>query len=330
VTLQLKDGKVYAHFTWSEGLPPPVHTKANGVLGIDVNGDPYHLALAVVSPDGNLKRHLTLSLEEVDRAPNKGAKELALWKVAHQVVALAEEHGVAIATEKLKYLRKSRRGDGSGRSFRRKQHRFAYRSLLEKIHSLARKRGVEVLEVSPQDTSTIGMLKYAPQLHLSKDVAAALVIGRRALGFEEKLPKGYGSSSKDKSFFAYTEGFYKAASRNSKSSRKRRRTPTSSGGFPVRSGRPRPLLPRLKPSGLAREPEGGLPKGRNPSGANPWRVLRVGLFLPLLGLEVPRDLSPLKPILNLASLTQGSWKGWKVGLGPPPGGGPECTNVHFC
>jgi hypothetical protein len=65
-----------------------------------VNGDPYHLALAVVSPDGNLKRHLTLSLEEVDRAPNKGAKELALWKVAHQVVALAEEHGVAIATEK--------------------------------------------------------------------------------------------------------------------------------------------------------------------------------------------------------------------------------------
>jgi predicted transposase len=90
VTLRLEDGKVYAHFSWSEGLPPPVHTRANGVLGIDVNGDPYHLALAVVSPEGNLKRHLTLSLEEVDRAPNKGAKELLLWKVAHRVVALAE------------------------------------------------------------------------------------------------------------------------------------------------------------------------------------------------------------------------------------------------
>jgi IS605 OrfB family transposase len=124
------------------------------------------------------------------------------------VVAVAEEHGVAIATERLKRLRKSRRGDGSGRSFRRKQHRFAYRSLLEKIHSLARKRGVEVLEVSPQDTSTIGMLKYAPSLHLSKDVAAAYVIGRRALGFEEKLPKGYRVLLRNKSFFAYTEGFY--------------------------------------------------------------------------------------------------------------------------
>jgi IS605 OrfB family transposase len=93
VTLQLKEGKVYAHFTWTEELPPP--------------------------------------------------------KVAHRVVAVAEEHGVAIATERLKHLRKSRRGDGSGRHFRRKQHRFAYRSLLEKIHFLARKRSVQVLEVNP-------------------------------------------------------------------------------------------------------------------------------------------------------------------------------------
>ncbi len=43
----------------------------------------------------------------------------------------------------------------------------------------------------------------------------------------------------------------------------------------------------------------------------------------LLGREVPRDLSPLKPILH------GSWEGWKGGLGPPPGGGPKCANVHF-
>jgi IS605 OrfB family transposase len=330
VTLQLKQGKVYAHFIWSEALPPPVHTKANGVLGIDVNGDPYHLALAVVSPDGNLVRYLTLSLEEVDSAPNKGAKELALWKVAHQVVAVAEEHGVAIATERLKYLRKSRRGDGSGRSFRRKQHRFAYRALLEKIHSLARKRGVEVLEVNPQDTSTIGMLKYAPQLHLSKDVAAALVIGRRALGFEEKLPKGYRALLRNKSFFAYTEGFYQSRLQELHKLKEAEGSPYHRRRLSRDIGKAKAaltLVSSLQGSSGSRK---GSTNGRNPSGANPWRVLRVGLFLPLLGLEVPRDLSPLKPILNLASLTHGSWKGWKVGSGPSPGGGPECTNVHFC
>jgi IS605 OrfB family transposase len=322
--LTLKEGKVYAHFSWGEALPPPVHTKENGVLGIDVNGDPYHLALAVVSPDGNLVRHLTLSLEEVDAAPNKGAKKLLLWKVAHQVVALAEEHGVAIATEKLKHLRKSRRGDGSGRSFRRKQHRFAYRSLLEKIHSLARKRGVEVLEVSPQDTSTIGTLKYAPLLHLSKDVAAALVIGRRALGFEEKLPKGYEALLKDESFFAHTKGFYQNRLQELQKLKETERNPHLRRRLSRGIGKAKAALTLV--SSLQGSPGSrkGVTKGRNPSGANAWRVLRVGFFLPLLGLEVPRDLSPLKPILH------GSWKGWKVGSGPSPGGGPECANVHFC
>jgi IS605 OrfB family transposase len=329
VTLRLEDGKVYAHFTWSEALPPPVHTKANGVLGIDVNGDPYHLAIAVVSPDGNLKRHLTLSLEEVDWAPNKGAKELALWKVAHQVVALAEEHGVAIATEKLKRLRKSRRGDGSGRAFRHKQHRFAYRSLLEKIHSLARKRGVEVLEVNPQDTSTIGMLKYAPLLHLSKDVAAAYVIGRRALGFEEKLPKGYEALLKDESFLREARSFYEARMAQLQRERKEEKNPYLKRRWSRELRRIQSALASLSSPWGSPGSRKGVTEGRNPSGAHPWRVLRVGLFLPLLGLEVPRDLSPLKPILNLASLTHGSWKGWKIGSGPHPGGGPGCTNVHF-
>ncbi len=208
VEFSLKEGKVHAHITWTEEPPPLTITKENGVLALDVNSDPYHLALAVVGRDGNLVRHLTLSLEEVDRAPNRGAKELVLWKVAHRVVSLALEHGVAIATERLKYLRKTMRGDGTGRAFRRKEHRFAYASLLRKVHSLARKRGVQVVEVNPQDTSTMGMLKYAPQLSLSKDVAAALVIGRRALGFAERLPKGYQKLLRDESFREHVQNFY--------------------------------------------------------------------------------------------------------------------------
>ena len=323
VELSLKDGKVYATFTWEEEPTPLVATKENGVLGIDVNADPYHLALAVVGPNGNLRRHLTLSLEEVDRAPNKGAKELVLWKIAHQVVSLAEQHGVAVATERLRYLRKSRRGDGSGRAFRRKQHRFAYASLLRKVHSLAGKRGVQVVEVNPQDTSTIGMLKYAPQLSLSKDVAAAYVIGRRALGFAEKLPRGYGRLLRDKTFLAQAQEFYQArvrelhAQKSAESNRYLRRRLSQEL---ERAKRHLSLLSSLQGSPGSQE---GSTNGRNPIGVNPWQVLRAGTFLPLLGREVPRDLSPLKPILF-----GGSWEGWRGGLGPHPGGGPECANVR--
>ncbi len=53
------------------------------------------------------------------------------------------------------------------------------------------------------------------------------------------------------------------------------------------------------------------------------RVLREALFLPLLGREVPRDLSPLKPVLL------GSWERWKRGRDPHPGGGSACRNVRF-
>lgn len=323
VGLTLRDGRVHAHFTWEEELPAPVHTRAKGVLALDVNADPYHLALAFVSPDGSLKRHLTLSLEEVDRGKNRGAKELLLWKIAHQVVSLAEEHGVAIATERLRHLPKGRRGDGSGKAFRRKAHRFAYRSLLRKVHSLARKRGVEVVEVNPQDTSTIGMLKYAPQLHLSKDVAAAYVIGRRALGFTERLPKGYGRLLRDESFRRHAQSFYASRVRELEARRRAEGNPHLKEKLSRELRKARAslsLLPSLQGSpGSRREST----NGRNFPGAHPWRVLRVGLFLPLLGREVPRDLSPLKPILF-----RGSWEGWKGGLGPHPGGGPECANVR--
>ena len=323
VELSLKDGKVYATFTWEEEPAPLVATKENGVLALDVNSDPYHLALALVSPDGNLKRHLTLSLEEVDRAPNKGAKELVLWKIAHEVVSLALEHGVAIATERLRHLPKGRRGDGSGRTFRRKAHRFAYASLLRKVHSLARKRGVQVVEVNPQDTSTIGMLKYAPQLSLSKDVAAAYVIGRRALGFKEKLPKGYGKLLRDERFRGHVQGFYASKVQELQAKKAQERNPYLRRRLSREIGKAKrhlSLLSSLQGSPGSQE---GSTEGRNLLGGNPWRVLRAGLFLPLLGREVPRDLSRLKPILF-----GGSWEGWRGGLGPPPGGGPECANVR--
>nr|BAL53094.1 hypothetical conserved protein [uncultured Deinococcota bacterium] len=323
VELSLKEGKVYAHFTWEEEPAPLVATKENGVLALDVNSDPYHLALAVVGPDGNLKRHLTLSLEEVDRAPNKGAKELLLWKIAHQVVSLALEHGVAVATERLKYLRKSRRGDGSGRAFRGKQHRFAYASLLRKVHSLARKRGVQVVEVNPQDTSTIGMLKYAPQLALSKDVAAALVIGRRALGFKEKLPEGYEKLLNDETFLNHAREFYQAKAEGLRVQKKAERDRSRRNRLSRELKKAQGALSLLSSPLGSPGGQDGFTEGRKRPGANPWRVLRVGTFLPLLGREVPRDLSPLKVVLH-----RGVWEGWKAGLGPHPGGGPECANVR--
>jgi hypothetical protein len=185
------------------------------------------------------------------------------------------------------------------------------------------------------------MLKYAPQLHLSKDVAAAHVIGRRALGFEEKLPKGYEALLSDRSFLAHAEGFYGSRLQELQKLKEAEKNPYLRRRLSREMGKARRALSLLSSfpgpqRGRKASPQGSSGSqrkstdGRNLPGINPWRVLKVSLFLPLLGLQVPRDLSLLRPILHFTSLTQGSWKGRKVGSGPHPGGGPGCTNVHFC
>ncbi len=324
VELNLRNGEIHAHFTWHEALPLVVATQENGVLALDANAHPHHLALALVSPDGELKHHFTIPLDEVDRAPNRGAKEIVLWRVAHQVVDFALSQGVAIATERLKHLRKSRRGDGSGRRFRRKQHRFAYASLLRKVHTLARKKGVQVLEVNPQDTSTIGMLKYAPLLSLSKDTAAAYVIGRKALGFTEKLPQGYQRLLEDQAFQIETQAFYEELQTELQRRKGGENNPYLKRRIARDIGKAKRALGLLSSLRSSSGSQRGSTEGRNPPGANPWRVLRVGLFLPLLGREVPRDLSPLKPIL-----LGGSWEGGKVRLRSSSWWRAQSANVRF-
>ncbi|MCC6063155.1 MAG: DUF2192 domain-containing protein [Thermocrinis sp.] len=62
---------------------------------------------------------------------------------------------------------------------------------------------MEVVEVNPAYTSVIGMLKYAPQLSIDKDIASAYVIGRRALGFKEDMPENYEKLLKDKAYLGF-------------------------------------------------------------------------------------------------------------------------------
>jgi IS605 OrfB family transposase len=229
---------------------------------------------------------------------------------------VSPEEGVAIATERLKYLYRGRRGDGSGRAFRRKLHRFVYASLLRKVHALARRRGIEAVEVSPADSSAIGMLKYAPQLSLSKDVAAAYVIGRRALGLAEELPRGYASLLRDASFLEGVAAFYRGLVPSLEAEVSRERNPYIRRRLRRELGRAREAL--VLYSSLQGSPGSplGSTGGRNPAGTSPWRVLRAGLFLPLLELRLPRDLGRLKPV------RYGTWEGWKVSPGPHRGGGP--------
>jgi len=179
VELKLRDGNVYAYFTIEEEYPQIEITKAYGVIGIDLNAYPNHIAWTETDERGGLISYGEIPMPELGSG-NSNKRDYYTWIYAHKVISLAKEKGKAIAVEKLK-MKKNKGGDYSGRKVRRIQHSFAYKKLLERIKLLAKRNGIEVIEVNPAYTSIIGMLKYAPQYMVSKDVASAYVIARRGL-----------------------------------------------------------------------------------------------------------------------------------------------------
>jgi cell division ATPase FtsA len=168
-------------------------------------------------------------------------------------------------------------------------------------------KGVEVIEVNPAYTSVIGMLKYAPQLSIDKDIASAYVIGRRALGFKEDMPENYEKLLKDKAYLEFALKRYEEREKEltkliEKESNEYKRNALESELRSVENAKK--LLVNLIQSLQSESSSCEGAYGRNPKqgetkkvSQSAWQVLRVALLFPILGRVLPRDLSPLKPML---------------------------------
>jgi hypothetical protein len=111
VELKLRDGEVYGNLSFELPTPEVKYTKENGVIAIDANASPIHLAIAEVSKTGELLSYQTISLHNL-LGLSQNSKDHQEWILAHQIVDLAIQKGKAIAVENLKKLKKGMRGDG--------------------------------------------------------------------------------------------------------------------------------------------------------------------------------------------------------------------------
>jgi cell division ATPase FtsA len=217
------------------------------------------------------------------------------------------------------------RGDGKA-ELRKRLHQWNAKKFLQKLKRVAMLKGVEVIEVHPAYTSIIGMLKYAPQLNIDKDIAGAYVVGRRALGFKEDTPENYEKLLKDKAYLEFALKRYEEREKElmeliEKESNEYKRNTLKSELKNVENAKK--LLINFLQS-LQGEPsscEGA--EGRNPKQGETnkvsqvaWQVLKVALLFPILGKVLPRDLSPLKPIL-----VEGVWDRVRKRLAPLEAGG---------
>jgi IS605 OrfB family transposase len=321
VRLKVKNGNVYAFISIGEKLPPITIKKDNGIIGIDVNAYPFHLALAFTSKDGNLEKYQRINLNELLES-NSEKRQYLEWQIAHKIIEIAKEENKAIAIENLKKLPKGKRGDGSPK-LRGKLQKWSYKRLLDKIEILAKRNGIELIKVNPAYTSAIGKLKYSPQYNIDKDIVGAYVIARRGLGYKEKSPKNYKELLNDNDFLSYTIARIEDSIKRLKEELKEEKNEYKRNGLKTKinklkknlktlkdhisrltfhvsrltshvsrleSGKSKP--PTQQPVNQRKEQVRGLPKGRYKS----WQVLSIALAFCCLEKSY-RDFSPLKRVI---------------------------------
>jgi IS605 OrfB family transposase len=325
VELKLRDGEVYGSVSFELPTPKVKYTKEKGVIAIDTNASPIHLAIAEVSKTGELVSYQTISLHHL-LGLSQNSKDHQEWILAHQLLDLALQKGKAIAIENLKKLKRGNRGDGKAK-LRKILHNWNAKKFLQKLKRVAMLKGVEIVEVHPAYTSVIGMLKYAPQLNIDKDIAGAYVIGRRALGFKEDTPENYEKLLKNKAYLEFAVKRYEEREKElreliEKESNEYKRNALKSELKVVENAKK--VLTHLIQSLQSESSSCEGANGRNPKQGrvakttlqSAWQVLKVALLFPILGRILPRDLSPLKPVL-----VEGVWDRVRSRLVPLEAGG---------
>lgn len=165
-----------------------ITTKQRGVVGIDIG--PKEIAVAFVKNDGNAVHYEHFPTGNLlDKRAEDTKREISL--ILDKILRMAEHFGMhQITIENLKF-----KPDHSYRSknlnrMLSKFPRQIFKSLLE---SKCTRRGFKLKLINPAYTSYIGLMKYSNRDNLctshnakSKDLSAALVIGRRGLKLKEK------------------------------------------------------------------------------------------------------------------------------------------------
>lgn len=156
-----------------------------GAIGVDINAD--KLAITEVNRHGNPVGYKILPMVTYGKAT--GQSEALIGELAKELVAYALRTCKPIIIEELDFSKKKAQLKDENPKQARLLSSFAYNSIITAIKSRAYRFGVEVIEVNPAYTSTIGAVNYAKRLGLSVHLGAALAIARRGMGCHE-LPVG--------------------------------------------------------------------------------------------------------------------------------------------
>ena len=179
----LRDQKSWRLFVATEVMQGKTITKKHcGAIGIDVNPD--QLALAELDRCGNYIGGQAIACVPYGKTRNQAIAIVS--EAVQRVMEVAVGRRKPLVIERLEFSKKKAALENEGKKRSRMLSSFAYNRIGEQLKAAAYRAGVQVIEVHPAYTSTIGAVNYAPRYGISIHLGAAIAVARRGLHLSER------------------------------------------------------------------------------------------------------------------------------------------------
>jgi IS605 OrfB family transposase len=188
VEIKRKNGEYYVHLIYEEEVYGRELTynepiQAERIAGIDINID--RIAVTILSRQGNFIKSKVFYCHELEYVRANKRNNIVGETVRDVYDWLLQENVGAVVIENIQL----RQQHDTDKRFNRFTHNFKKKKLTETILRRGLQLGFRIKKVNPAYISVIGRFKYMKKYGLSVHESAAFVIGRRGLGYHERLPK---------------------------------------------------------------------------------------------------------------------------------------------
>ena len=156
---------------------------SEGCVAFDTNVD--HLAYTELDRHGNLLSHHVIPFQL--HGLTTGQREQVLSKALEEIFQYARNAAKPIVMERLEDIKQ--KPMYQHKRLNEVLSSFAYTKVTMLAESKSNKYSIGLVKVNPAFTSQIGKFKYMRHYGISVHEAAAFVIGRRGLGYQDKIPK---------------------------------------------------------------------------------------------------------------------------------------------
>lgn len=151
-----KQDQCYIFVTCDRAEVPDQSHRRNGMMGVDLN--PGVIGWAYCDSDGNLKKSGQIQFNLQDKSTQQ--TKAILGDAVKYLVDIAGIYECPITLERLDFGNKKSRMAESGVNYCRMLSNFAYSQFSTMLHSRGERFGIQVIDVNPAYSSTIGLTKF--------------------------------------------------------------------------------------------------------------------------------------------------------------------------